>query len=134
MAVGASRGTDSAVPGVVVVPRHELPPLTLLITPVRPETSSLRGAALLFIYDSTAVTRAAAEVVERLFSLTGAEAELVVGLCAGQTLEQAAAGRGTSVHTARAQLKSIFNKTGTHRQADLMALVLTSPAYFIAQQ
>ncbi|MDB5960695.1 MAG: helix-turn-helix transcriptional regulator [Massilia sp.] len=132
-AVSASRGADSAAPGVVIVPRSGLPSLTLMITPVRPAASGLRGAAILFIYDSRTIPKATAELVERLFSLTGAEAQLVVALCAGKTLEDAAADRDISIHTVRSQLKSIFNKTGTHRQVDLMALVLSSPAYFIAK-
>ncbi|WP_426077717.1 helix-turn-helix transcriptional regulator [Janthinobacterium sp. PSPC3-1] len=132
VAVSASRGSDNAVPGVVIVPRHRLPSLTLMITPVLPVASGLRGAAILFIYDSMSIPQATAKMVARLFSLTVAESELVVALCAGNTLEEAASGRDTSIHTVRSQLKSIFNKTGTHRQVDLMALVLSSPAYFIA--
>lgn len=133
VAVSASRGSDSAIPGVVVVPRHGLPSLTLMITPVRPTGSGLKGAAVLFVYDATGLPRTTSQLIERLFSLTSAEAELAVALCSGKTLEDAAVDRGTSVHTARSQLKSIFNKTGTHRQADVVGLVLSSPAFFVAK-
>ena len=36
-----------------------------------------------------------------------------------------------SPHTIRTQLKSVFLKTGTNRQSELVALLLASPAYFI---
>jgi DNA-binding CsgD family transcriptional regulator len=40
----------------------------------------------------------------------------------------AAVALGISENTARVQLRSVFTKTDTHRQADLMRLVLTSLA------
>lgn len=131
-ALDASRRDTPAASGVVLVPRSGKPPLTLMIAPVRPAGAAIRGAAVLFLYDAAQSSGANAQLVGAIFALTRAEAELVVALCAGHTLEQAAALRNTSPHTARSQLKSIFNKTGTHRQADLLALVLSSPACFVA--
>lgn len=132
VAVAASRGEASAAPGVVTVPRSGLPSLLLLIAPMRPVSSSIRGAAVMFIYEPGLAPRARAPLVASLFGLSSAEAELAVALCAGLTLDEAAAQRGTTVHTARSQLKTIFNKTGTRRQADLLGLLLSSPAYFAA--
>lgn len=133
VALGASRGSGSAVPGVVFVPRQRRAPLTLMIVPMQASGGPLKRAALLFLYDPAGTPSAPPELIARLFSLTCAEAELVVALCGGNTLEQAAQARQTSIHTARTQLKSIFDKTGTRRQADLVALVLSSPAYFVAR-
>lgn len=55
--------------------------------------------------------------------LTAAEIDLAALICEGATLESAAQARGVSLHTARSQLKRIFAKTGTKRQADLVGLV-----------
>jgi DNA-binding CsgD family transcriptional regulator len=65
-----------------------------------------------------------AEVLRRLYSLTRAETELVDLLCEGSTLDEAAQRRGVTTNTARSQLKQIFVKTGTNRQAELVRLAL----------
>ena len=81
-----------------------------------------------------AVTRAgdAAAVPQnawsRLLGVTAAEAALVATLVAGGTLEQHAERRGISPGTVRCQLKQVLSKTGTHRQAELVRLALSSAA------
>lgn len=132
VAISASRGSDSTVPGIVVVPRPDNVPLTATVFPMRAAESGLKGAAVLFVHDPSDMPGAKPDLLKRLFSLSTAEAELVVALCKGQTVDEAARTRRTSVHTVRTQLKSIFGKTGTRRQTDLVALVLSSPAYFVA--
>lgn len=70
------------------------------------------------------------DVRERLKGLTGAELTLALAVARGCTLAAYARLRGISLHTVRAQLKIIFQKTGIHRQAELVGLVLNreSPA------
>ncbi len=58
------------------------------------------------------------------FCLTPAEAQIALGIADGETLAAVAEARGVSVSTARTQLKSVFVKTGTHRQAELVALLV----------
>jgi DNA-binding CsgD family transcriptional regulator len=62
-----------------------------------------------------------------LYELTPAEAELTSLLVAGQSLEDAARERRIRIGTARAQLKSVFAKTDTHRQAELIRLLAATP-------
>ena len=57
------------------------------------------------------------------FRLTGRESELALHLAAGLTPTAAAEIMGLSVATARQHLKSVLAKTGTHRQAELVALL-----------
>lgn len=64
----------------------------------------------------------------RLLGVTAAEAALVATLVAGGTLEQHAQRRGVSCGTVRGQLKQVLAKTGTHRQAELVRLALSSAA------
>src|SRR3712207_4045083 len=58
-----------------------------------------------------------------LFRLTPAEARLAARLGAGETLEEASDALEVSLGTARNQLKAIFSKTQTSRQAELVALL-----------
>jgi DNA-binding CsgD family transcriptional regulator len=55
--------------------------------------------------------------------LTNAEIELAALICGGETLKASALARGVSIHTARTQLRNIFMKTSTRRQAELVRLV-----------
>lgn len=61
--------------------------------------------------------------LERLFGLTRTEAELTVRLAQGESSEAIASARGVSVETVRTQLRTVFRKTGTHRQGELVCLV-----------
>ncbi len=62
-------------------------------------------------------------LIEGLFDLTPAEAAIAGGLLEGQTLDDIAGARGTSLQTTRTQLKAVMQKTGTNRQADLVRLL-----------
>ncbi|MEJ3866062.1 hypothetical protein WGU94_10275, partial [Campylobacter jejuni] len=57
------------------------------------------------------------------FELTPAQARLAARLARGDSVETAAQEAGVALATARNQLKTIFQKTGTHRQAELVALL-----------
>lgn len=75
------------------------------------------------------LTSAAAEggidpkIMEGLFDLTPAEAAIARDLTLGKDLNTIAKKRGATTGTVRSQLKSIFDKTGTHRQVDLVRLL-----------
>jgi DNA-binding CsgD family transcriptional regulator/PAS domain-containing protein len=68
------------------------------------------------------------EVLGHLFGLTKAEASVASLIAGGQSVEETARALGTSVHTARAHLRSIFSKTGVTRQTELVLLILRSAA------
>jgi len=130
----ASQGQASTLNGVVSLPRRGRTPLVLMLAPLRlKDEARKQGAALLFVFDPEATPSITADTVRQLFGLSKREAELAAALCSGQTLDELATARGTSINTVRSQLKSVFNKTGTSRQADLVSLLLASPAYFLAQ-
>ena len=58
-----------------------------------------------------------------LFGLTAAEGNLAAMLASGKTLNESADALGISKETARSQLKGVFFKTETNRQAELVALL-----------
>jgi DNA-binding CsgD family transcriptional regulator len=68
-------------------------------------------------------------VLRQAYGLSPAEARLAAEIGKGRDLKEIAAGHGVSEGTVRAQLKAIFAKTDTHRQAELVALInrLISP-------
>lgn len=67
-----------------------------------------------------------------LFGLTRREAELAMALVSGQTVAECAAARGLSMPTVRTQLAQLLRKTGTSRQSQLVALLLsTLPVPFL---
>lgn len=62
--------------------------------------------------------------LQRLYRLTAAEAELAAMLTEGDSLERIAEQRQVALETVRAQLKSVFRKTGAHRQGELVSWVV----------
>ena len=58
-----------------------------------------------------------------MFGVTKAEAKLIGSLVDGKPLTEAAKLLGVSRNTARAQLSSVFTKTGVNRQTHLIKLV-----------
>jgi DNA-binding CsgD family transcriptional regulator len=58
-----------------------------------------------------------------LFDLSPAEDRLARGLVGGMSVQECAAAFGVSPETIRSQIKSIFAKTGTTRQSDLVQLL-----------
>jgi len=93
-----------------------------------PGTALREAAAILFIADPEGSQISTTEVLEGLYDLTRAEAELLRLLAEGRSLEEVAEKRGVTMNTARSQLKQVFAKTETRRQGELVRLVLTGVA------
>jgi DNA-binding CsgD family transcriptional regulator len=85
-----------------------------------------RPAVTLFVRDPAFRTEAPVAVAQRLYKLTQAETALVLELVNGLSLCEASKRRGIRQSTARAQLRSIFAKTGTQKQTELMRMILNS--------
>jgi DNA-binding CsgD family transcriptional regulator len=68
------------------------------------------------------------QVIKQLFDFTPAESRLALRLAGGLSLAEACEELCISQHTARAQLKTIFAKSGVTRQAELVRLILRSVA------
>lgn len=131
-AADTAAGKDRGAGGAVAIPRPERLPLAVLAAPFRPPRDGFGPpvpAAILFIRDPEA-RMPPLLAVRGLFGLTGAEARVASALASGISLEKAAVTLGISLHTARTQLKSAFAKTGTSRQAELVALILRSVGGF----
>ena len=133
-AMRAHRDGLERAPGIVLVDRAGRLPLTLMTLPLRGRGEhAMRGGALMFVFDPEDTPVVTADLVRRLFALSAAESELAVALCSGLSPEEVAAERGRALSTVRSQIRNLFAKTGTNRQADLVGMLLASPAYFVAQ-
>ncbi len=82
-----------------------------------------RAHAIIFVVDPDASLVVDAPLLKKLYGLTAAEVRVAQRVYAGDTAKQAAEVLEVSELTVRAQLKSIFAKTDTHRQAELMKLL-----------
>jgi DNA-binding CsgD family transcriptional regulator len=107
-------------------------PLVVTVTPLR---SKVRLAdvpwigvgtpvAIVTVSDPDLDRRRREKNLRSRFSLTSAESRLAVEILKGDGRAAAAKRRGISDATAKTQLASIFDKTGTHRQAELIRLLL----------
>jgi DNA-binding CsgD family transcriptional regulator len=83
---------------------------------------------LLLIFDPERRALASVELIERDLAISPREAQVAALLAAGYSLREAAERLGVSGHTARAQLKSIFRKSGIHSQSELVRRVALGPA------
>jgi len=81
------------------------------------------AAALLTVHEVTLPARPAAADLKQRYGLTVREAQLCMRLGAGLSLSSISDEMGITVDTARQYLKSVFAKTGTNRQAELVAML-----------
>lgn len=81
--------------------------------------------AILVISDTDTARAATTATLREAFDLTVAEAHLAVAIAMGKDLETFSVERDLSKETVRNQLKSIFLKTGTNRQAQLAVMLST---------
>lgn len=135
-ALRASRGEGSVLNNAVLLQRTNQLPLMLMVAPLKLSGGDKRthGGALLFAFEPEKTPTVTVGLVKQLFELTEAEASLAVALCGGSSLEDVACDRGTSINTIKSQLKSVFIKTGTRRQSELVSLILASPAYLLTSK
>ncbi len=82
-----------------------------------------RASAAVFIGDAPSAVQLPSDALALLYSLTPAEVRVMELIAAGQTLRDVGVALGKSVHTIRTHLNRVFDKTGAHRQADLVRLV-----------
>jgi DNA-binding CsgD family transcriptional regulator len=109
----------------VALPRASRRPL--LAYPARLSNSTANALAdcqaMVILIDPDTRSRTPEMTLRSAFRLTEAEARLATQLAFGNSLETVADQFGIAKETARSQLKSIFAKTGVHRQAELVAVL-----------
>jgi DNA-binding CsgD family transcriptional regulator len=133
--VSARRG-ETFVSGPIVIhckgeARYlvEAVPMTALLTAV---FSAAR--ILLLVTPLKAPTPPSETVLRQALGLTPAEARLARALASGHDMEESAKLLGIRMTTARTQLRAIFGKSNTRRQAELVRLLTRFSGEFEAEQ
>ena len=101
------------------------PPVIARVVAVAGEAHNLlEGAGLaVLLVDPEDCPDLSPSLLQQVFGLTKSEARLASGLLCGQCLEEIAAANDVSLGTVRSQIKAVFAKTHTHRQAELVGLL-----------
>lgn len=130
-AIATAAGKLARASASLAVPRDNRLPLTLTVAPLRPSAGGFgdaRPRVMLFLRDPQAPMLA--DCLRDLFGFTRMEAAIAEDLGRGAALEDIAARRGVGLATVRSHVKRILAKTGTHRQAEAVALLARSVATF----
>ncbi len=95
------------------------------VLPMRRSALEIFSGAYALMYVTEVTTKAGPQpaLLEALFDLTAAEAKIASRLVEGQSVASMALGLSVTPETIRKHLKSIFAKTGVHRQAELVGLL-----------
>jgi len=97
--------------------------LPLRAAPERPSFDDPRADAALFIRRAEVDMRSGLHLLARRFDFTPRETDVLQAIVAVRGIPQVSSLLGISERTAKAHLHSVFAKTGTDRQADLIKLV-----------
>lgn len=93
-----------------------------------------RPLAVLLVSLPEEPQEAPAELLRRLFGLTLAEARVCERLVQRRTIKDIARDLGIAVDTVRAHLKSVYTKTDTAKQAELVAKIMATPVWIHHRQ
>ncbi|MGA2055637.1 MAG: helix-turn-helix transcriptional regulator [Bradyrhizobium sp.] len=95
------------------------------LIPVRRSAHDVFGSAMgiLVVTPLGSVETLPEDLLNGLFDLSPAEVRAANGIIQGKTIEELAVAFGLSRETIRSQMKAVFAKTGTARQADLVSLL-----------
>lgn len=130
-AIGAaSNAGGSVAEGLVPLRAPDGRMRSVFVAPFRPDAGpgvDSGASVLIHVSDPDAVRAPFAVEIGRAFGLTPAEARLAAAITRGQRLGDHAAAAGVSVNTSKTLLARVFRKTGTERQAELVALLLADP-------
>jgi DNA-binding CsgD family transcriptional regulator len=112
----------------LVLPTDRGQPACVIHVAPLPNTHDFGGGvpsrAIVFIYDVRAAASVAPEQLSSLFGLTPAEARAAIAVSRGGSMEEIAQRLSVSPNTLKTHLKAAYAKTGTHRQAELLKLLL----------
>ena len=103
------------------LPRLGRAPLLLVLEP-HPVTP---GAAVIFVTNPELGRRARAARLSERWGFTPAECDVAQRLAAGADLDRISTELGITLHTVRGHLKHVYAKAGVHRQAELVAKLLS---------
>ena len=95
------------------------------VVPIRRSARDLfsQSVGVLILMPTKTPQAPSVELVQSLFDLTVAEARVARSLTMGQTVDEIASEKGISSHTVCTHVRGVLEKTGSRRQADVIALL-----------
>ncbi|NVK40056.1 MAG: helix-turn-helix transcriptional regulator [Oceanospirillaceae bacterium] len=87
--------------------------------------TAIHSGTAVFITDTERNHNLTTETIGQIFGLTPAEARLTAALAEGRSLQEYSDAANIAISTARSTLKSVFKKTQTSRQTELVRLVFS---------
>ncbi len=124
-------GDDRAVG--VTLPIDHAEPVRAVVRRLHPNSAGMVGArseaVALYVTDPRKPVETPEEILQRLFGLTPREASVLRILVEGDDLQVVASRLSISIETVRSHVKHIMDTTGASRQAELVRMVLSSPAW-----
>jgi DNA-binding CsgD family transcriptional regulator len=131
-AIGAINGRGLGAGGALTLSRPSLKrALNVLVAPALRQNGMLpvaNAAAIVFVSDPEPGVATDERVLQKFYGLTPAESVVTSLLIQGKDVTTAAEELSITANTVRIHLKKIFQKTGTRRQAELVRLIMQSPA------
>jgi PAS domain S-box-containing protein len=117
----------------IQLPQSERVPLAAVVSRFRglAAEGSSGGVAMVIVSDGLGRLSGNVQAVESMYGLTPSESSIAVQLAHGLSLKEVAEKRGIRIGTARTHLKRALEKTGTHRQSELVRLLLTGPTLLL---
>lgn len=108
--------------------------LTVIVSPLTAVSaevteSAQRGGAMISLYDWTSRATINPELLQRFFGLSPAESRVATLLLSGHSVNDIASQLNRSRETVKSQLQSIYRKTNTSRQGELVALLAVSSGF-----
>jgi len=102
---------------------------TLLVSEQEIKAFGIRPSVMLTFYHPSYSSTVDAHLLHAAFNLSPAEAKVALAFLDGDLLRDIATKHQVHVDTIRKQLQSIYKKTSTTRQAELVKLLLNIPRY-----
>ena len=127
---GAGNGEDAGAVMRLLRPSGRSP-LEVVVTPMSVESSPLfehRATSAIFVSEPDVQVNGSPERLRRIYGFTPVEAEVAARIAAGMRLPAISDALGITIHTVRGHLKQLFVKTDTHRQPDLVRVLVTGLA------
>jgi DNA-binding CsgD family transcriptional regulator/PAS domain-containing protein len=120
----------------VTLPAGKAQPLRAVVRKLGRSTAGLLGArpdaVALYLADSRRPLETSEELLRRLFGLTAREASVLRALVEGGDTRGIARRLGIGAETVKTHLRHVMQAVGARRQAELIRLVLSSPAWIAA--
>jgi DNA-binding CsgD family transcriptional regulator len=125
-----SKDDAERAPSALTVPRPSGKPLSIVAVPLDSDgpDDEARPASVVFLGDPELHAEPDPALLATLFGFTPAESKVASLVMQGKTVAEVAGRLRISPHTTRNHLKRLFSKTNTKRQAELVHMLLSSPA------